>query len=347
MVLAPVELADRRSRAQFAVAQVLAEDAFAEVAHGLDLGEAPRQPVPHDGIALAAVRSRQCHQAVELGPEEDRVGRRLLTTLVRQQRHRHCPTGTDLAHDVLHGRTRTGEVHLAELALVVEHLDGPHVDAGLVHRAQEERDAAVPAGVGIGAGEEEDPRRVDGERGPDLLAVDHPLVAVADGAGRERSEIGTRVRFRVALAPAIGTREDAREEPPSLLLGAPAQQRVADHLDPEVVLRRAGRHPRAGELLGQHHLLALGEPAPAVLAGPRDGQESMFVQRAAPRLRVVRSRRVLREEVAYALAEVRLAHAAPSSASALPRMIFCWSSSESDVNRLAKSAGSASPSACG
>ena len=115
------------------------------------------KPVPHDGVAIPTVRAGERDEAVELGPEEDRVGRRLLTTLVRQQRHRHRPPGTDLAHDVLDGRSRAGEVHLAELALVVEHLDGPHVDAGLVHRAQEERDAAVPARVGIGAGEEEDP----------------------------------------------------------------------------------------------------------------------------------------------------------------------------------------------
>ena len=146
------------------------------------------------------------------------------------------------------------------------------------------------------------------ERGPDLLTVDHPLVAVADGPGRERGEVGTRVGFGVALTPAIVAGEDAREEAAPLLLGAPAQQRVADHLDPEVVLRRAGRHPRPGELLGQHDLLTLGEPAPAVLPWPRDREESVFVQRAAPRLAwSSASRCVLREERTHAPAEIRLA----------------------------------------
>ena len=96
--------------------------------------------------------------------------------------------------------------------------------------------------VGVGAGEHEDPVGEVAGRRPDLLAVDHPLVAVEHGPAAEVAEVGAGVGLGVALAPEVLAAEDPREEVALLLLGAPLQQRVADHLDAEHVVgrRRSG-----------------------------------------------------------------------------------------------------------
>jgi hypothetical protein len=56
----------------------------------------------------------------------------------------------------------------------------------------EDGDALVLGGVGIGAGGQPDVVGVAGEGGEDLLAVDHPLVAVLDRLGGERGQVGAR-----------------------------------------------------------------------------------------------------------------------------------------------------------
>src|SRR5215204_619761 len=52
-----------------------------------------------------------------------------------------------------------------------------------------EADALVLGRVGIGTGEHEDVVGEVSRRRPDLLAVDHPLVAVKHGPAAERAEI--------------------------------------------------------------------------------------------------------------------------------------------------------------
>src|SRR5690349_25048042 len=48
-------------------------------------------------------------------------------------------------------------------------------------------------------------------RSPDLLAVDHPLVAVALGATRQRTEVGARAGLREELAAQRVAAEQPRE----------------------------------------------------------------------------------------------------------------------------------------
>ena len=55
----------------------------------------------------------------------------------------------------------------------------------------------------IGAGQHEDPVGQMAGRGPDLLAVDRPLVAVERGSTTEVAEVGAGVRLGVALAPDV------------------------------------------------------------------------------------------------------------------------------------------------
>ena len=66
------------------------------------------------------------------------------------------------------------EEHLVELAAAGDLLDRPHLDAGLVHRHQQERQTLVPRRLGIGAGDHEAPVRHVRERGPHLLTVRSP-----------------------------------------------------------------------------------------------------------------------------------------------------------------------------
>ncbi len=113
--------------------------------------------------------------------------------------------------------------------------------------------------VGVGAGEDEDPVGQVAGRGPDLLTVDDPLVAVELGLAAEVAEIGTGIRLGVALAPEVFAGDDPGQEVLLLLLGAPLDDGVADHLDAEDVVGRAGRDTGLGELLGHDHALELGE----------------------------------------------------------------------------------------
>src|SRR5437763_7841073 len=121
-------------------------------------------------------------------------------------------------------------------------------------------------GPGVGAHQAEDPVGVVRVRGPDLLAVDDEIVAVAFGARLQRSEIGARVRFGITLAPANEAGGDLRQVLFLLRLGAVFQKRRSEHGDAEGNERR----PRAD----RRHLLPddLGflaiEAAAAIFPGP-------------------------------------------------------------------------------
>ena len=108
-----------------------------------------------------------------------------------------------------------------------------------------------------------------GQRRPDLLAVDRPTGPVEPARVDRRRGRSRRPGSREALAPAVFAREDSRQEPPLLRLGAQPQQRAAEHLDPERVVGYPRRDAGTGELLGQHDLLEPAEPGSAVLRRPR------------------------------------------------------------------------------
>ena len=94
------------------------------------------------------------------------------------------------------------------------------LDPGEPHVADEEREAAVLGDVGIGARHEDRPARGAGATGPHLLAVHHPLVAIAYRHRGEPGEVGTRTGLAEELAPALRTGEDRRQETGLLLMGA-------------------------------------------------------------------------------------------------------------------------------
>ncbi len=140
------------------------------------------------------------------------------------------------------GHAGVREEHLVELRLAGDHLDRADLDARLVHRAQQERDALVLRRVRVGAAQDEDPVREVAGRRPDLLAVDDPLVAVEHRSGTEVAEIAAGARFAVPLTPTVVAGQDPRDEVLLLLVGPPVEQRVADHADREHVVHDPARH---------------------------------------------------------------------------------------------------------
>ncbi len=83
--------------------------------------------------------------------------------------------------------------------------------------------------LGVGAHQAEDPVGVVRERGPDLLAVDDVVVALAHGARLQRREVGAGAGLRIALAPEVLAVVDARQEALLLRVGAEAQQHRRAH----------------------------------------------------------------------------------------------------------------------
>ena len=83
--------------------------------------------------------------------------------------------------------------------------------------------------VEVGASEQDTPVCLMGERGPDLLIVDDPIVAVAFGARADGAEIGAPRRLRVELAPDLfATQRRWREAVPLRLRSPAAERRHAD-----------------------------------------------------------------------------------------------------------------------
>ena len=74
-------------------------------------------------------------------------------------------------------------------------LDRADVDALLVERHQEERQAVVARRSGFGSGDDEDPVGLLRPGRPHLLAVDHPFTVVEDGAGAHRGQVGAGSRL--------------------------------------------------------------------------------------------------------------------------------------------------------
>ena len=117
--------------------------------------------------------------------------------------------------------------------------------------------------VGSVRHEAEDPVGVLAERRPGLLAVDHPVVAVADGGGAQRGEVGAGVGLGEALAPPDVEVRRLGQEALLLLLVAEGGDDRADHAGVEG--QRLGH-------VGQLHLLApdVALQRRPVLAAPLD-----------------------------------------------------------------------------
>ena len=128
--------------------------------------------------------------------------------------------------------------------------------------------------VGVGAGNEHPERRDVGERGPDLLPVHQPLVAVAHRAGRQSGDVGPGAGLAEELAPDLPVLRHRREIPELLLFRAPVHDRRPGHADPDDVERPRRAEP--GQLLVDDLGLPRLDAGAAVLTRPGRRGPSRF-----------------------------------------------------------------------
>ena len=93
------------------------------------------------------------------------------------------PAVVDLADPLRVGHPGAVEEHLVEVDLAADVAQRPDVDPGLVHVDEEVGDAAALRDVGVGARQQHREVGEEAPGGPDLLAGDDPLVAVAHRPG--------------------------------------------------------------------------------------------------------------------------------------------------------------------
>ena len=138
---------------------------------------------------------------------------------------------------------------------------------GRVHRHDHLADPTVRRAVGARAADQVAVVGLRAEARPDLLAVDHELVALATGARGERREVGAGVRFGHPDAPGGLARQDAGQELGLLVGGAVLDQR-RPHLavgEPD----RRDRRPGGDQLLADDQPVDGRLAAAAELGRPR------------------------------------------------------------------------------
>src|SRR5205085_2161722 len=116
----------------------------------------------------------------------------------------------------------------AELLAARDGADRADGDPRLVHRIQQEAQAGLLLCALVGADQGIHLVGVRRAAGPDLVAVDDPLVALEARFGARTGEVGTGVGFGKALAPAVLAAQYLRQVLRALRVGAEQDQRGAD-----------------------------------------------------------------------------------------------------------------------
>ena len=204
--------------------------------------------------------------------------------LVHQGGHAHPPAVAHVPDAVRIGDPHFGQVHLVELGLARDLNQGANLDSGSVHIESEVGEPLVLGHVRIGPGYKHAPVSDVGQRVPDLLAGDHPFVAVAHGPAGQAGQIRTGAGFAEQLAPGVLARE------------APAQEAGLE------VVAAVGDHGRPGHRQAEE-VPAVGRLGPGpVQAGVDVTLESGCQSEPAPTLGEVHPRQT---QVVLATAEVK------------------------------------------
>ena len=154
--------------------------------------------------------------------------------------------------------------------------NGAHLDTGRVHRHQEDRDARPAAFGPARLSQQEAGGGEPGIGGPDLLAVDHVILALTDRAGPERGKVGPGIGFREPLTPdraPLGHRRDILR---LLRVRAIFHQDRTDPVDVHVL--RATRFAGAPHLLAQDEMFPWRPRGAAPFLGPVGDQQAFFRQ---------------------------------------------------------------------
>ncbi len=160
-------------------------------------------------------------------------------TLEGQRGQGHPPSLAHLPDHVVGPGPGPVEEDLVELGGPGELGDGPDLHAGLVHGHQQIGEAVVPDRARLGPAHHEAPVGLMGQRGPHLLAGDHPLVAVELGLGLDVGQVAAGVGLRVALAPQLGAGQDGGRKR-ACCSGVPYWMRVGPRSPSPRTLTRPG-----------------------------------------------------------------------------------------------------------
>ena len=201
--------------------------------------------------------------------------------LVHQRGDRGAPPFTGHPQNGARGEPAIGEEHLVELRRARHLHQTADLHPGRRHVHDEHRHAGMSLAVGVGSGQEQPERGVVRPRRPHLLTIDHPVVAVTLGATGHAREIGPCTGLGEQLAPDLVATKQRRQVAIALRIGPVREQRRRTH--PVTDDEHGQRQGVVGDLLVEDHLVAIGQPLPAVLGRPSDGTEPRLVQqREAP-----------------------------------------------------------------
>ena len=126
--------------------------------------------------------------------------------------------------------------------------------------------------VGVGSGDDDSVGAQVGQGGPDLLAVEDPLVAVALGPGLQAGHVGAGTWLGEHLAPHVLAGDVAGQVGRLLAMGAVLGQHGQAHpVGDEQVVGHVGV---AAALLAPSPVVGLGQSGAAVLRGVREPREA-------------------------------------------------------------------------
>src|SRR6185437_6810059 len=186
--------------------------------------------------------------------------------LMLQEALRDRPALIEPADEIAQRHADILEEGLAERRGAADQPDRPRAHAGIGHVDEDEADALVLFCERVGAHQAEDPIRLVGVGGPDLVAVDQEMLALRHRARLQAGEVGARLGLAIALAPADLAARDPRQMRALLLLAAGFEQHRAQHPDAEALQRRPAIEPP--HLFLEDARFAGNETAAAILLGP-------------------------------------------------------------------------------
>ena len=229
----------------------------------------PHQLLAQGGVAIEPSLAGGLDQAVgAVGRYPSGRARADGDPLVHQHGGSHAPAVVQVAEKVVGADAHVGEEHLVEVGAAVDLVDGADLHTLGVHGHDEHRDAGVLGNVRVGAGDDDPVGAQVGQRGPHLLAVDDPLVAVSLGPGLQAGHVGACSGLREHLAPHVLCGDDAGQVGRLLVVGAVLGHHGQAHpVGDEQVVGHVGV---AAVLLAPHPVVGLGQPGAAV--GGRVGQ---------------------------------------------------------------------------
>ena len=153
-------------------------------------------------------------------------------------------------------------------------------DARGAHVEKQIAEATVLGGIRVCPGQQNGPVGVVPAAGPDLLPVDHEIIAVLHRPGLHRRHVGAGLRLGVEGTPDILAIQNPGNEMLLVLFGAKGQHRRRDPAHPMDIER--ARRTVLGQFLVENHLLHDGATLTAVLLGPGNAQKTGGIELAVP-----------------------------------------------------------------